>query len=152
MEGGVWKTVGGRRIFIKDGQELASAMKESGKFPKASISVTVKGQAAIDKLLAEKQGRIKGAFHRDDIGDIDLLWGNEKLGLAHIIKQRQSQGINIKDFLSNISEVVEKGRLRGVNSKGNYEILYAGKMAIVSPQLDGNKTTFLLTAYKTRYK
>lgn len=30
--GGVWRTIGGRRIFIKDGQELASAMKESGKF------------------------------------------------------------------------------------------------------------------------
>lgn len=29
---GVWRTVGGRRIFIKDGQDLASAMKESGKF------------------------------------------------------------------------------------------------------------------------
>lgn len=31
-ENGVWRTVGGRRIFIKDGQDLASAMKESGKF------------------------------------------------------------------------------------------------------------------------
>lgn len=30
--GGVWRTVGGRRIFIKDGQDLTSAMKESGKF------------------------------------------------------------------------------------------------------------------------
>lgn len=30
--GGVWRTVGGRKIFIKDGQDLASAMKESGKF------------------------------------------------------------------------------------------------------------------------
>lgn len=30
--GGVWRTVGGRRIFIKDGQDLASAMKESRKF------------------------------------------------------------------------------------------------------------------------
>lgn len=29
---GVWRTVGGRRIFIKDGQDLATAMKESGKF------------------------------------------------------------------------------------------------------------------------
>ena len=26
-ENGVWRTVGGRRIFIKDGQDLASAMK-----------------------------------------------------------------------------------------------------------------------------
>lgn len=32
-ENGVWRTVGGRRIFIKEGQDLASAMKESGKFP-----------------------------------------------------------------------------------------------------------------------
>ena len=35
-ENGVWRTVGGRRIFIKDGQDLASAMKESGKFKKKS--------------------------------------------------------------------------------------------------------------------
>lgn len=30
--GGVWRTVGGRRIFIKDGEDLATAMKKSGKF------------------------------------------------------------------------------------------------------------------------
>lgn len=35
--GGVWRTVGGRRIFIKDGQDLASAMKESGKFSKNQV-------------------------------------------------------------------------------------------------------------------
>lgn len=30
--GGVWRTVGGRRIFIKDGEDLETAMKKSGKF------------------------------------------------------------------------------------------------------------------------
>lgn len=30
--GGVWRTIGGRRVFIKEGQSLASAMKASGKF------------------------------------------------------------------------------------------------------------------------
>ena len=30
--GGVWRTVGGRRIFIKDGEDLETAMKNSGKF------------------------------------------------------------------------------------------------------------------------
>ena len=33
--GGVWRTIGGRRVFIKDGQSLADAMKESGKFKSA---------------------------------------------------------------------------------------------------------------------
>ena len=30
--GGVWRTIGGRRVFIKDGEDLATAMKRSGKF------------------------------------------------------------------------------------------------------------------------
>jgi tRNA G26 N,N-dimethylase Trm1 len=32
LEDGVWRTVGGRRIFIKEGQSLTEAMKNSGKF------------------------------------------------------------------------------------------------------------------------
>lgn len=32
--GGVWRTIGGRRVFIKTGQSLSEAMKESGKFKK----------------------------------------------------------------------------------------------------------------------
>ena len=31
---GVWRTIGGRRVFIKTGQSLTEAMKESGKFSK----------------------------------------------------------------------------------------------------------------------
>lgn len=30
--GGIWRTIGGRRVFIKTGQSLEDAMKESGKF------------------------------------------------------------------------------------------------------------------------
>ncbi len=33
--GGVWRTIGGRRVFIKDGQDLVNAMKESGKFKRS---------------------------------------------------------------------------------------------------------------------
>lgn len=35
MTDGVWRTVSGRRIFIKEGQSLTDAMKESGKFEKS---------------------------------------------------------------------------------------------------------------------
>lgn len=31
-EDGIWRTIGGRRIFIKEGQDLATAMRDSGKF------------------------------------------------------------------------------------------------------------------------
>lgn len=33
-EEGVWRTIGGRRVFIRTGQSLSDAMKESGKFKK----------------------------------------------------------------------------------------------------------------------
>lgn len=31
---GYWRTIGGRRVFIKAGQSLSDAMRESGKFNK----------------------------------------------------------------------------------------------------------------------
>lgn len=112
----------------------------------------IKGQAAVNKLIETKQGHVKNAFHRDDIGDIALIWGNEKCGLKHILMRREEQGINVDDFIKNITDVVEKGAYRKQNKNGNYELLYKGKMAIVSPELQGNKMTFLLTAYKTSIK
>lgn len=57
--GGVWRTVGGRRIFIKDGQDLASAMKESGKFSKNN-------KDKIEKLK-EKLNDAKGFLERAKI-------------------------------------------------------------------------------------
>lgn len=111
-----------------------------------------KGQAAIDKLIKERQGHIKGAFHRDDIGDIDLLWGNDKLGLQHIIRQREKQGINVTDFVKDLANVIENGDYRKKNDRGNIEIMYKGKVAVIALEYKGNKITYLLTAFKTHSK
>lgn len=48
--GGVWRTIGGRRIFIKDGQDLASAMKESGKFNSTSQSKAKKEDGVLEEF------------------------------------------------------------------------------------------------------
>lgn len=107
-----------------------------------------KGQAAIDKLMKEQRGHVKGAFHRDDMGDIDLLWGNDYLGLQHIIKHREEQGINAQQFLSDIAEVVEKGVFLKRGNNGTFEFWYQGKSVVISPEYHGNKVTYLLTAFK----
>lgn len=112
----------------------------------------VKGQAAVSKLLAEKRGHVKGAFHRDDIGDINLVWGNDFVGLKHIVQQREKQGINVQVFMQELSQVIEKGSFYQKNDRGNFEFLHDGKMAIIAPEYHGNKLTFVLTAYKTRKK
>ena len=78
--GGVWRTVGGRRIFIKDGQDLASAMKESGKFGSAKndakvghISVDEQKEAFGDKW--EENDELLGDF----TGDQKLFTKNPEL-------------------------------------------------------------------------
>lgn len=55
MEDGVWRTIAGRRIFIKEGQSLSDAMKKSGKFSiqKKNIKGTLK------KQLDDKQRKAK---------------------------------------------------------------------------------------------
>lgn len=42
---GVWRTVGGRRIFIRTGQSLSDAMKKSGKFKSAKKKNEVKDES-----------------------------------------------------------------------------------------------------------
>lgn len=111
-----------------------------------------KGQAAVDKLLKEKRGHVKAAFHREDMGDIDLLWGSDTVGLRHIILHRQEQGIEASQFLSNLAEVVEQGEFARKNNNGTFEFWLNGKMAVVSPEYHGKRITFLLTAYRRRKK
>lgn len=111
-----------------------------------------KGQAAIDKLIQEKQGHIKAAFHREDIGDIDLLWGNEYLGLQHILTRREEQGIDTNEFLKDLAEVIEKGMFKKKNNRGNFEFWHNGKLAVIAPEYHGNKITYVLTAYKQSKK
>lgn len=58
--GGVWRTIGGRRVFIKDGQDLASAMRESGKFKPRSVEYknnpNIKTSENFDNSIDKKVG------------------------------------------------------------------------------------------------
>jgi hypothetical protein len=110
-----------------------------------------KGQEAINKLMVEKRGHILGAFHRDDIGDIALIWGDETAGLAHNLKERGENGYNLIGFLSSLGEVIEKGSITK-SYGGRLKILYERKLVIISPEIRGNKIFFVLTAYKTKKK
>ena len=57
------------------------------------------GQKAIEKLVNDNTGNISKAFYRKDIGNIDLIWGDDNKGLKHIIDRRKSQNINIDEFV-----------------------------------------------------
>lgn len=92
-ENGVWRTIGGRRIFIKDGQDLASAMKESGKFSKKTKNEN-KNQYQLENKLKTIQNRI------DEIEDsTEYYFGNEKLSeeLDDLLEKRDNLQKEILD-------------------------------------------------------
>ena len=79
-EDGVWRTVGGRRIFIKQGQSLSEAMKESGKFKTDRSSKFKKKeedemQEYVEKNKMDEKTRdhhLQKAMGRDDVNKKDL--------------------------------------------------------------------------------
>lgn len=106
-----------------------------------------KGQEAINKLLKERRGHVKNAFYNEDIGYIDLLWGDRKLGLEHIILRRTWQNINVTEFLSDLHEVIENPDSITINDRGSYELKKNDKVAIVVRDYHDNRLEYLLTAF-----
>ncbi|ELK4419526.1 hypothetical protein Q6731_001278 [Campylobacter coli] len=109
------------------------------------------GKGALQKLLIEKQGQVAGAFHRKDLGDIDLVWGevidkikHKSYGLAHIIDKHPELDLKL------ISDIVDKGKLNNQNNI-RYRIEYKNYIIGLSSEYKGNKRTFIITAFE-RYK
>lgn len=68
-----------------------------------------KGQKAVQKLMRTQEGYVPNAFKNKEIGNISLIWGNEKIGFAHLIKGRSRQ-FDIEDFLKDFSTVIKEGK------------------------------------------
>ena len=107
----------------------------------------VKGKDAIDLLMKEKQGYVKDAFTRKDIGDIALVWGDDNMGLQHIIKRRTETGQNLDKVLRNLTDVIEKGNLEPAD-KERLQLTLGNDRAIIDLKFRGNKLQFVLTAFE----
>ena len=82
------------------------------------------GKGAVEKLLAEKRGQVSGAFYKEGLGDIDLVWGDENFGLRHILDKH---GDEFEDIAEELDEIIQNGE--AVKRKGRdeaYNIEYKG--------------------------
>ncbi len=114
------------------------------------------GKGALQKLLIEKQGQVAGAFHRKDLGDIDLVWGDRNFGLSHIVNRREEdfikQGLNkieaknkALNFIKEIENIINNGNVK----KGNNRAFIHIKNSRVMVALDykGKDKKWIITAY-----
>ncbi|EAL9781754.1 hypothetical protein D0Y19_08695, partial [Campylobacter upsaliensis] len=107
-----------------------------------------KGKEAINKLLEEQRGQVKGAFYKEGLGEIDLVWGDENFGLRHILEQRTKQWGEEKalKFISHLNENIEKGQIVEVQ-KGRAAIKTDLTTIILDKKENNN---FVLTAFRDR--
>ncbi|RDU51295.1 hypothetical protein CQA49_09755, partial [Helicobacter sp. MIT 00-7814] len=73
------------------------------------------GKGAIKKLLQEKQGQVAGGFYKENLGDIDLVWGNESIGLQKIVEKHLDDfkiwGEGQEGLIKGLNEIVESGKI-----------------------------------------
>lgn len=87
-------------------------------------------------MLKNKSGDLLGVFHRDDVGDIDLVWGdrNKNSGLDHIIEKHIER---LKDFSSAeeaiqvIEDVINNGQIDEKKSKWDKITIKYGDFTVV---------------------
>ena len=107
------------------------------------------GKGAVLKLLKEQSGQVQGAFHRKELGDIDLVWGDESFGLKHIIDKH---GGEFKNLARELSEAVENGKIVK-DDKGRLRLEYENKIVGIKDNWKGEKTAhWVVTAYVKKEK
>jgi len=99
-----------------------------------------KAKEAIAFLRKRKEGVAKGALHHRQVGDIDVVWGDENRGLAHIDNKHTDVATRLQEVLDGMS-VVSTSENRIVLDSPTHR-------AVVSKDWYGEPVdNWLLTAY-----
>ncbi|EAL1701336.1 DUF3519 domain-containing protein [Campylobacter upsaliensis] len=108
-----------------------------------------KGKEAVEKLLKEKRGQVRGAFYKEGLGEIDLVWGDKNYGLEHILNKH---GGEFKNLARELSEAVENGKIVK-DDKGRLRLEYENKIVGIKDNWKGEKTAhWVVTAYVKKEK
>ncbi len=113
-----------------------------GKVYKWTVGKAKEAAAFLRKLQG---GYLKGVFHRNDLGSIDLAWGNEKGGLKHIIQKHIVENDDfdsVDEAMQVINDVIANGEL--TLQKGGAKIEKDGYRVVLAKDENDN---WVVTAY-----
>lgn len=122
------------------------ARKEAGRLTQAEIE-----QGAY-------KGQVAGAFYKEELGDIDVVWGDSHFGLQHILERRTQDFIKeglseaeaktkAREFVESIPEIIENGKIRKEKTRAFIE--FNDKQSVIALDYKGDDSRkWLLTAYK----
>ena len=144
---------------VKGEREKSGELKPIGKGKFGNIYDQFKGKAkeALAFLKEKKEGDLLGVFHREDIGDIDLVWGDEKSGLSHINNKHVGDNKSFATLdiaIERIEDIIKSGDV--TFSNGDKVVLKKGDELVTlrkNIREKGKKTAdknWILTAYNEK--
>ena len=137
-------------VSIADLREITATKSESdiqpighGAFGDIYDQFKGKAQEAIAFLSEKQGGEAIGALHHKDVGDISLVWGNDKAGLKKILAKHPEVTNDIQGILDDMSVVEESDNRIKLDSPTHF--------AVVSKEIFGTpRDKWLLTAYEKK--
>ena len=142
------------------GQEEVGLSGQERQSETVSVEENIaNGKKAIEKVIRTHED-VHSAMHRDDVGDIDFLWGYEGdpkkkykngYGVSHIIARRNIQGLDGEAIAKLMPEVIARGKKQAGINDSRVEFHYDEYMAVLSKNQmegvpEGNK--WLVTGFK----
>lgn len=133
---------------------------DTGEFGPIYTQFEGKPKDAIKHLQKMQTGECPKALHRDDIGFIDIVWGevtdpvkHKGYGLSHIIDKHEAEikelGFKIEDF---IPIIVQYGSVKESDTKEEFLFESNCYRIVVEKKYKGSKKQWVLTAFDLRKK
>jgi hypothetical protein len=149
-----WITINGARVKIEEGIITGGAggkfngqkPKDVGKSAFGPIFAEYKDNpaGAIKRLIREQTGDAHAVWTRPDLGSIDLIWGDKKGGLCHIVDKHP-------DILAKLPHILKNGKLYRKPGAQKAFLVVDGNppdVAVIALDWKGKEKTWVVTGYK----
>ena len=145
-------------IGIQKREEIEYFSKGLEEFGENYPQYYHKPQEAIAHLLETKQGQVAGAFYKEELGDIDVVWGDSHFGLQHILERRTQDFIKeglseaeakakAREFVESIPKIIESGKVVK-DDKGRLRIEFDNFIVGIKDNWKGKPTNkWIVTSY-----
>ena len=142
--------------FYRDGQGAIAKILSEAKDYEARKEAGKLTQAEMEQ--GAYKGQVAGAFYKEELGDIDLVWGDSHFGLQHILERRTQDFIKeglseaeakakAREFVESIPHIIENGKVEIIDKRAF--IYYDDKKGVIALDYKGDDSRkWLLTAYK----
>jgi hypothetical protein len=112
---GVWRTVGGKKIFIRNGQDLASAMKESGKFSRVARHQNLYKETSEEKETETSKEKNTQQKENNDEPSNDKNYGyGKKTDKIKVYDEKEIKD-RADDLRKNLDEYKDEAKTTNVN-------------------------------------